>query len=668
MVSPPTRLPLAAVALAVILCGLSVLASAPTAQGGQPALIIVNSSADTDDGFCDVQEVDGCTLREAINYANLIENSADTIVFDVSSVHVNSELPYFTDPAGVIVDGFLAGGERFLLQLANGSSANFGLVFFASQGTSNVTVKNFRVFAFDYEGIQVCGGPAVNGSCTGAVSDVTLDNVRVTSTFGTGIDIFGSSIENVQLTDVDVLGNDGSGVLIQSGGDLSGIEIVGGESDNGIHGYNLSGVFASNISFTGARSGGNGELGYSITASALSGLTMSDSEATENGLSGVGVDVVGSLSNVSMTGGTYADNGGSSVRIEAGSFATGLFSGIAFGDTDGSGVDMEAGEISDVTVQDSSFTQSGAAVSYSADRGSGNLVIGNTITDPRGYGIVVEGAAISGSTQVRISRNSMSGSDYAGIDLRKSGDPSSGLTPNDPGDADEGPNKLLNFPEFSGNTAEALTGTTCANCLVELFVANKAAGQRGDGVTYLRDINADGSGNFSLPLCGLNKPAGTVVTTTATDDDGNTSEFSTNVALIANTPANCPTEAPTPSPTQPGQTATPTPSPTTVPTNTAGPSPTVAPGARKQGDLDCTGSVDGADAIIALRFKAGLSLPSRPAGCPSIGSGSPKFGDVNCDGKVDVLDALAIVQFWSGATVNPPQGNGCTPLGQDLPS
>jgi hypothetical protein len=76
----------------------------------------------------------------------------------------------------------------------------------------------------------------------------------------------------------------------------------------------------------------------------------------------------------------------------------------------------------------------------------------------------------------------------------------------------------------------------------------------------------------------------------------------------------------------------------------------------------------GDDAIIALRFKAGLSLPGRPAGCPSLGSGSPKFGDVTCDGEVDHLDALAIIQYWSGAEINPPQPGSCTPIGENLPA
>jgi hypothetical protein len=46
-----------------------------------------------------------------------------------------------------------------------------------------------------------------------------------------------------------------------------------------------------------------------------------------------------------------------------------------------------------------------------------------------------------------------------------------GHTPNDPGDADTGPNTLLNYPVVHSNTANRITGTTCPDCEVRVYQA-----------------------------------------------------------------------------------------------------------------------------------------------------------------------------------------------------
>ncbi len=102
----------------------------------------------------------------------------------------------------------------------------------------------------------------------------------------------------------------------------------------------------------------------------------------------------------------------------------------------------------------------------------------------------------------------------------------------------------------SGVSLTAATGTACAGCTVEAFLAapdaaDASTGLAGQGKVFLGSTIVPASGAFTVGL----KPAlaaGTKVTATVTDAAGETSQFSTNVAA-ASIPA--PTPPPTPLPT-----------------------------------------------------------------------------------------------------------------------
>ena len=86
-----------------------------------------------------------------------------------------------------------------------------------------------------------------------------------------------------------------------------------------------------------------------------------------------------------------------------------------------------------------------------------------------------------------------------------------------------------------------------------------------------------------------------------------------------------------------------------------------------QGDVDCDGDVDEADAIYLLEVESGAEGGEQPAPCPDVGepTGDYPWGDINCDGNVDALDALHLIAFRAGFELE-PIGDPCTPIGQPL--
>jgi hypothetical protein len=202
--------------------------------------------------------------------------------------------------------------------------------------------------------------------------------------------------------------------------------------------------------------------------------------------------------------------------------------------------------------------------SWAAPDGASNTVgPDNIIAFNCDAGVYVDGDDADGNT---ITRNAIFTNTTLGIDLHDEDDLWPGVTPNDPDDADTGPNEQLNFPIIITATTASVIGTACAGCTVEAFVADADPSGYGEGKTFMGSGAADGAGNFNVAVSGV--LAEDWVTATATDGDGNTSEFSANVQAVQ-APTPIPTSTPTPTATAtPAVTATPTPSPTLTPTAT----------------------------------------------------------------------------------------------------
>jgi uncharacterized repeat protein (TIGR01451 family) len=153
----------------------------------------------------------------------------------------------------------------------------------------------------------------------------------------------------------------------------------------------------------------------------------------------------------------------------------------------------------------------------------------NTIND-NGTGVLL---ATSG-TGIVLSANRIFNNQGPGIDLG-----SDGVTPNDAGDADSGPNNLQNYPVLTsmssaaGNTTIQGTLNSTPNTTFKLeFFSNTTCNPTGfgEGETFLGSdqvtTGANGNVAFAVQLPGITLPAGAVVTATATDPNNNTSEFS----------------------------------------------------------------------------------------------------------------------------------------------
>ncbi len=166
---------------------------------------------------------------------------------------------------------------------------------------------------------------------------------------------------------------------------------------------------------------------------------------------------------------------------------------------------------------------------HSTTVGGANAGEGNVFAFNDDGGVVMLGNVKTGN---RILGNRFYANDQrSGIDLGYDGH-----TWNDAGDTDTGPNDWQNAPELQSAVAGVLQVTGSLNSLpnttfrIEFFASDSCdPSGYGEGKTFLeaRDVTTDAAGNaaFSLTLNTVVQP-GQVITATATDPGGNTSEFS----------------------------------------------------------------------------------------------------------------------------------------------
>jgi CSLREA domain-containing protein len=337
-------------------------------------------------------------------------------------------------------------------------------------------------------------GNQVQGNFIGTDVTGTIDLGNVTN----GVQISGAS--------GNTIGGTVSGARnVISGNNFSGVAILSGSTGNQVQG-NLIGT-----DVTGTADLGNTFEGVFIGSGASNNTIGGTAAGAGNVISGNNQD------GVEINGDTSTGN-----VVQGNLIGTDVTGMANLGNSD-DGVDTSSAP---------GNTIGGTAA------GAGNVISGNNVAGVR--------IPLSSSTGNRVQGNSISSNTGLGIDLG-----GSGVTGNDANDPDAGPNNLQNSPGLtsvvsSGSSAtiqgaiDSAPGNSTYPITIEFF-SNSACDPSGfgEGQTFLGSTSVSGPGNFTVMLSVAVAP-GSVVTATATDANGNTSEFSPCITVVSSCTITCP--------------------------------------------------------------------------------------------------------------------------------
>jgi len=431
-------------------------------------------------------------------------------------------------------DGVADEAERNIVSSNGSLEPGSGVEIFGSGTDHNVVAGNYigtdvngtSALPNIYDGVAIRYGAQFNR--VGTDGDGVVDDAErnVISGNGTAVWIGGTGADNNVVAGnfigMDATGDDPLpntlGVVVEDGAANNRVGGTLPAQGNLISG-NDSGVA---IGANGAPATGNlvqgNQIGGCLSTPACPGNTL------------YGILIEDGVSNV--IGGTdpgavnvIVNNTGPGIEI-SGSLATGnLVQGNLIGSdgsVDGNCVPIPwANADYGVLIADSAHDNS---VGGSAS-GAGNLIVGGTLGD-----VVVEsgtGNEISGNSITRGLACDL------GIDLGNDGS-----TANDPGDGDSGANNLQNYPVLTqaASTGPSLTvdGTLDSSPDTTFRLEFYADTYCGEPFLGAADVTTDGGGSasFSVPFAAA-VPGGHFVTATATDPNGNTSEFAACREVVA---------------------------------------------------------------------------------------------------------------------------------------
>jgi len=524
------------------------------------ATITVNSAADVA-----VSNDDLCTLREAINSANTNIASGgvagecaagqspptlDTIAFSVSgTISPASPMPQITQivkidgytVAGAHPNTLAVGNDAVLAIEINGTNVVGDLFTVAGAGSSGSTLR----------------GLVINRLAGSAISIVSSDTNTLSGNFF-GTDTSGSIFQGTLGTPIQIRGvgnvigglNPGDRNVIVGG--TSTILLVGPSGGSLIEG-NYIGVNASGTAALQPAVATTGIELISCPNNTIGGTAAGAGNVIVGTALGIRVGAGGSSTNTLIQGnfigtnatgtaglggrGISTDNGASNLTIGgaaagAGNLISGGTTAISLGDSSPP-VTIQGNKIGTDVTGTHPIINAGDGISI-AIAGTGSLIggtgpgEGNTIAYNCGRGVWTT------THDWPILGNSIFSNGGLGITLTGTDTP----TQNDAGDGDTGPNNLQNYPVItsapitSGIATISGTLNSVPNTAfrIEFFASDRCDPSGfGEGRNFIgfTPVTTDNNGNASFgPLPEPVSGPGVVLTATATDPAGNTSEFS----------------------------------------------------------------------------------------------------------------------------------------------
>ncbi|HMB91747.1 MAG TPA: FG-GAP-like repeat-containing protein, partial [Rhodothermales bacterium] len=512
----------------------------------QRASLIVNSTSDADqipadDDRCytgndNANGEPECTLRAAINLANF-DPGPDIIYFDIPTgfsgdpncrfgtctITPDSPLPIISDL--VIIDGSTQPGSEGVCTSAildrptygialNGTNAGTSSGLNLSSGGSGSIIRGLNIHAFERHGIDLNGSTNNHIACnfigTNADGSAAFPNLIH------GLRLNNGAARNIIGTDGDGVDDAFEGNLI-SGNGLSGMRLAGGNSN----------IIAGN--FIGTNRAGTQALGNSAN-----GIVLDNSVSFNRiGTNGNGTSDAEERNLVSgnTEHGVLLNGSGTSSNAVAGNYIGADIGGAALGNG-----------IKGVHLDAASNNRIGFAGTGPGSSGSqANLIRNNT-----GHGIQIVG---SSATNNRVRGNQTVENTLLGVDLVKASE-TDPVTPNDLGDLDEGPNRLQNNPEFASVVLDQHGDLTLtylvdtappSNAVYPLHIDMYLADSDDEeGQTWLGGFSYETENARTLVATTLSPAVavaeGEQLVATATDADGNTSEFSAAVGIAVASP------------------------------------------------------------------------------------------------------------------------------------
>jgi CSLREA domain-containing protein len=518
--------------------------------------------ANTADGICQTAVAGQCSLRAAIQQANATAG-ANTIHFNIPGAgpHIiapASALPTIIGPVTIDATSepdFVTNGNRPIVVVAGTNAGLLTTGFVLDTGSSGSVIRGLVIRDWGGDGIEISAGSSNNLIAGNYIGRLTTSGTAAPLGTGNdweGITIYGANntIGGITAADRNVIsGNADNGFWIE-GPSATGNRIIGNYIGVAADGTTALANGESGIYFLGGANNNTvGGLAAAernvISGNAFDGLAIDSSNNIIQG-NYIGVDATGAVARANGSNGIYifggsgnviggtaagagnviSANGGDGISI-FGSTTTGtLVQGNSIG-VAADGLSALGNADSGVYIESSSNHTVGGATT-----GAGNIIANNS------DGVVIVGSGAA-AIRNRILGNSIYANTYLGVDLNNNG-----VTPNDgPGDPDTGPNNLQNFPVLTAAVTTAgqltVTGTltSTANTQFRLeFFANFAADPSGYGEgqrylgAYTVTTSAGGVATFSTTLTATVATTETV-SATATDPNGNTSEFGPNVAV-----------------------------------------------------------------------------------------------------------------------------------------